>query len=389
MTESLSAAEEELLEQTNETETLQSELDEARSSLAALVASSEKLATENQVQRLAAAEHAEQISQLQTENLAFRTQIDDLANYLAGRKSDWDALHADAAQQRVISRGLQQAITAKTGALALQKQENSALLAEISQHRQDSELLHAALSKEEDTLAKEQALRRELQDKLAAKSEYADVLEIANAELTEVTSSQRIMKDQLAAKDREIDRLHQALAQLEAEHAETAAALKKHQEVIQHMENEVRSKLAAITGIGRKAQRNISRPASIHHLDVSRSKKSTRRQAKRKKKANRFMVALNDQLNNEFLIEHGTITIGRGPGNDICLRHHFISRNHAKILTDEDGSIIEDLGSKNGILVNAEPISRQRLRDGDLVDIGEMQFKFIDRISHPGDHEAH
>ena len=83
------------------------------------------------------------------------------------------------------------------------------------------------------------------------------------------------------------------------------------------------------------------------------------------------------------------MTIGRGKGNDIRLRHHFISRNHAQILTDADGSIIEDLGSKNGILVNAEPVNRRRLRDGDLVDIGEIQFKFIDPVNQTSEHKPH
>jgi len=389
LSERLSTAEAELLRQTDNTKTLQLELDESRSGLTALEASSEKLTAENQAQRLTATEHAQQISLLQTENVKLRTQIDDLTNYIAGRKSDWDALHAEAAQQREINIGLQQAITAKTGTLATQRQENSTLLEEIIRQQRESAQLQSRLSKEEDTLAKERVLRHELRDRLAENTEYTDALEATNAELMEVSSAQGIMKNQLEEKNREIDRLNEALIKLEAEHTEAAVALKKQQEVIQHMENEVRAKLEAITVIGRKAQRNISKPASIHQLDVSRSKTRAHRRAKRENTNNRFMVALDGQPNNEFLIEPGTITIGRSPGNDICLRHHFISRNHAKILTDTNGSVIEDLGSKNGILVNAEPVSRQRLQDGDLVDIGEMKFKFIDRISHPGNHEAH
>ena len=389
LTERLSAAEEELLRQTAHNETLQAELHESRSSLTALAASSEKLTAENQEQLLAAAEHAEHITLLQAGNVELRTQMDDLTNYIAGRKSDWDALHAEVALHREVNLGLQQAVTAKTETLALRKQENSALQLEVDQQRHESTRLNSTLSKEEDMLAEEQALRRDLQDKLAANTEYTNALETANADLMKVTHSQRSMQDQLDEKNREIDRLNQALVQLEAEHAETAAALKKQKEVIQHMENEVRSKLEAITVIGRKAQRNLSKPASIHLLDVSRAKNAARRGAKRETKASGFMVALNDQQNREYLIEHGTITIGRGPGNDIRLRHHFISRNHAQILTDANGSVIEDLGSKNGILVNAEPISRYQLQDGDLVDIGEIRFIFVDRISHPGDHKAH
>jgi chromosome segregation ATPase len=389
LTERLGIYEEELLRQTSKSETLQSELDDSRSSLTALAARSEKLTIENQAHLRAADEHAGRISVLQTENVKIRTQFDDLANYIAGRKSDWDNLHTEAARQREIILGLRQALSSKTETLALQKQENSALLAEMAQHRHESTRLHSALVKEKQMLADEQVQRRELRDRLAEKTKYANALEIANAELLELTASQHFMTGQLEAKNHEIERLNQALELLETEHAETAAALKKQQEVIQHIENEVRSKLEAITVIGRKAQRNISKPASVHQLDVKRSKSPAHRRKRRKKTTNRFMVALNGQPDNEFPIEYGTITIGRSSGNDICLRHHFISRSHAKILTDANGSVIEDLGSKNGILVNAEPVRRRRLRHGDVVDIGEIQFKFIDPVSHPGNHEAH
>jgi len=387
--ERLSTTEAELLQQTAATEALQSELDESKSSLNVLSENSGRLAADNQALLLAASEHADEISVLQAKNAKMCMQIDDLTNYIAGRKSDWIALHTEAAQQRDINVGLQQAIAAKIETLALQKQENSALLSDVNRQKRESAQLHSELSTNDDALAEEQALRNDLREQLAIKTEYAEALETTNAELMKLTSSQRIVKDELDEKNRDIDRLNQAYAQLEAEHAETVAALKKQQEVIQHIENEVRSKLEAITVIGRKAQRNISKPASIHHLDVRRSKNLARRRTKPVKTGNRFIVALDGQPNNEFLIEHGTITIGRSPGNDICLRHHFISRNHAKILTDGTGSVIEDLGSKNGILVNAEPVQRQRLQDGDLVHIGEMQFKFVDPVSHPGDHEPH
>jgi chromosome segregation ATPase len=389
LTERLSAAEEEIIRQTTENEMLQAMLNESQASLTNLTASAEKLRAEHQEQLNAVSEQTEHFTRLQAENVALRTQNADLTNYIAGRKSEWDALTVEAALQREITAGLQQAITAKTGTLALQKQENAILLSEIDRQRRESSPVHSALAKAEETLAEERAVRRQLRDKLAEKSEYADALENANAELMEMTSSQRDKTDQLDEKNREINRLQQALAQLEAEHAETVTVLKKQQAVIQHMENEVRSKLEAITVIGRKAQRNISTPASLHQLDVGLSKKSAHRQPKSAQKVNRFMVALNDQKNKEYLIGQGTITIGRGPGNDIRLRHHFISRHHAQILTDANGSVIEDLGSKNGILVNAEPVSRQRLQDGDRVDIGEMQFKFIDPMSHPGNHKAH
>ena len=41
--------------------------------------------------------------------------------------------------------------------------------------------------------------------------------------------------------------------------------------------------------------------------------------------------------------------------------------------------MIEDAGSKNGILVNSERVQRRVLRDGDVVSLGgELNLRFVD-----------
>jgi pSer/pThr/pTyr-binding forkhead associated (FHA) protein len=41
--------------------------------------------------------------------------------------------------------------------------------------------------------------------------------------------------------------------------------------------------------------------------------------------------------------------------------------------------VIEDAGSKNGILVNSERVKRCILRDGDIVSLGgELDLRFVD-----------
>jgi pSer/pThr/pTyr-binding forkhead associated (FHA) protein len=42
-------------------------------------------------------------------------------------------------------------------------------------------------------------------------------------------------------------------------------------------------------------------------------------------------------------------------------------------------SVIEDLNSTNGVLVNGRKVSRQVLCDGDAVTIGETQFRYMAR----------
>ena len=78
----------------------------------------------------------------------------------------------------------------------------------------------------------------------------------------------------------------------------------------------------------------------------------------------------------ETLIAHG-----RGQDSDIRIASHFVSRVHAKISTSGAATVIEDAGSKNGILVNSERVQRRVLRHGDVVNIGgELNLKFVDAM---------
>ena len=72
-------------------------------------------------------------------------------------------------------------------------------------------------------------------------------------------------------------------------------------------------------------------------------------------------------------------TIGRTPDNDLQIDAKFISRHHAVILAGPARTIVEDLNSTNGVLVNSRRITRQVLQDGDTVVIGRTQFRFAVR----------
>jgi pSer/pThr/pTyr-binding forkhead associated (FHA) protein len=72
--------------------------------------------------------------------------------------------------------------------------------------------------------------------------------------------------------------------------------------------------------------------------------------------------------------------IGRGEANEINLADDSVSSMHARIYFDERvGSIcIEDLHSLNGIFVNDMPTSKNILRDGDKIRIGNLEMTFKD-----------
>lgn len=94
--------------------------------------------------------------------------------------------------------------------------------------------------------------------------------------------------------------------------------------------------------------------------------------------ANRMIVTIQEGGNLKLPLSSNITTIGREPANDIQIRSRFVSRFHARILSDQDGAVIEDLDSRNGISVNAEKVRRRQLRSGDFIKIGRIQLQYID-----------
>jgi hypothetical protein len=69
--------------------------------------------------------------------------------------------------------------------------------------------------------------------------------------------------------------------------------------------------------------------------------------------------------------------IGRAPGCELHIDSSSVSRHHALILAGTREAIIEDLNSTNGVILNGRKVTRQVLNDGDIVTIGEIQFRFV------------
>ncbi len=53
-----------------------------------------------------------------------------------------------------------------------------------------------------------------------------------------------------------------------------------------------------------------------------------------------------------------------------------VSTVHAHLRREGDDFVLVDAGSKNGVIVNEQRVTRQRLRDGDLVEIGRTFFRY-------------
>jgi pSer/pThr/pTyr-binding forkhead associated (FHA) protein len=104
--------------------------------------------------------------------------------------------------------------------------------------------------------------------------------------------------------------------------------------------------------------------------------------------ATRSLIALQSRSNMTLSLDNTITTIGREPGNDIRIRSRFVSRRHARIVSSEDGAYIEDLDSRNGVIVNEEAVARRRLQSGDFIRIGRLQLRYIDILEHRFDYAS-
>jgi serine phosphatase RsbU (regulator of sigma subunit) len=78
-----------------------------------------------------------------------------------------------------------------------------------------------------------------------------------------------------------------------------------------------------------------------------------------------------------FPLAKERVTIGRSRDSDIFLPDQWLSRHHATIEQRGDAFWVNDLRSKNGTLLNGEPIADWlRLRPGDVITLGEHSLTF-------------
>lgn len=84
-------------------------------------------------------------------------------------------------------------------------------------------------------------------------------------------------------------------------------------------------------------------------------------------------------LDKIITVDKDEFIIGRLPECDLQLPYSGISRHHCRLLkTDEGHWIIEDLGSKNGTILNNNPIAtRKKIKQGDIVHLDNILLNIV------------
>ncbi len=90
-----------------------------------------------------------------------------------------------------------------------------------------------------------------------------------------------------------------------------------------------------------------------------------------------LVISIDGAVIKEVQLAKERTTLGRRPYNDIVIDNLAVSGEHAVLSIVDGAVIIEDLRSTNGTYVNGQPILRQTLNHGDLLDIGKYKIRFV------------
>jgi hypothetical protein len=69
--------------------------------------------------------------------------------------------------------------------------------------------------------------------------------------------------------------------------------------------------------------------------------------------------------------------IGRDTSSALCIADLALSRNHCVVERGGESTVVRDLDSRNGTLVNGVPIRTHALTDGDQIRAGDSAFLYV------------
>lgn len=95
-----------------------------------------------------------------------------------------------------------------------------------------------------------------------------------------------------------------------------------------------------------------------------------------------YLITQNEKAT-RYSINAPVWRIGRSLDNELTINDSSISRRHAELQRSGNGDFyIFDRGSTNGVYVNNKKISKHRLQEGDIIEIGDVFLRFT---AHPLD----
>jgi hypothetical protein len=175
-----------------------------------------------------------------------------------------------------------------------------------------------------------------------------------------VQADMKRLSDELALKTLSIDQLAEENRNLRTTLERTRGALEERELLIRRLERSASTNANALGRLQTSIERLGTTPAPAAPASEFTAE----------------LVRLDGDQHTAYPLARRT-RIGRTPGCEMQIDSQSVSRNHAVLLKGTRELIVEDLNSTNGVLVNGRKVSRQVLSDGDVLTIGETQFRCV------------
>jgi len=235
----------------------------------------------------------------------------------------------------------------------------------------------AQKKRDDESLQRQSAAVEAVQADLVVQRSRADKLEselaLVTTQLNEVRrpveqaeAEIRELRSELQTKGQSLEQAHDQINQLQGQLERSKGALEEREFLIRRLERSA-SNSAQVLG---RLQSSIERlgtgqaPAPAEQVVPAPAFTPS-------------LIRIDNGAATTYALDQRT-RIGRAPESEIRLDSSSVSRHHALILCNSRHCIIEDLNSTNGVVINGRKVSRHKMKDGDVIVIGDAQFKFVD-----------
>jgi hypothetical protein len=305
---------------------------------------------------------------------------------LAGRDMRAGELESDLSERAARIADLDSQVATLAAALRLRDAEHESALGEARTHRSTLEAELVAERGGGEGRAQELA-RLRLEAEESAGALRAAQLECSGHLASIAAGEARVkqLEDRMAEQVQMRRTLQTAADAAVARAHELEADVRAAEENIARLESQLRGRDARVAELEKANQQ------WRHTLDDSRAAHAATHPALREpahaeagagaarepapEGAKRLLISREDGREVVHVLGRKT-TIGRTAENDLQIDLKHISRHHAVILAGPAHTIIEDLNSTNGVMVNGRRITRQILNDGDRVTIARTEYRF-------------
>jgi predicted component of type VI protein secretion system len=208
---------------------------------------------------------------------------------------------------------------------------------------------------------------------------------IAQLEAEVEYKRQQVAAQLVELRDREL-KLHTATSELgvvRGELDETRSSVSRLEQAVADKDRALEARDARIATLQEElTQRNAEKRGADFLHAANEAHRPAANQVAAQNAPAPALICLTGDAPKRFVLTKKTVTVGRGPHCDLQIVTHFVSREHARLTVSGDATLIEDLGSRNGVFVNSVRVDRRQLQQGDLVTIGETQFRFVESMAH-------